>query len=74
MDKKLTISAKDKKVQFPAAVRKKKPAIVRLNDALYPRMWTINSYLLHPFKAGNNALSDVYTVHFPFVSGQKSRG
>lgn len=53
-----------------------KPAIVRLNDALYPRMWTINSYLLLSFKAEKklHALSDVYTVHFPFVSGQKLGG
>ena len=36
--------------------RKKKLAIVRLTDALYPRMWTTSSYRLHSFNAEKNLL------------------
>ena len=35
---------------------RKKPAIATLTDTLYPRMWTINSYLLHSFKAEKNLI------------------
>ena len=34
----------------------KKLAIMGLTDTLYPRMWTINSYLLHSVKAQKNLM------------------